>query len=112
MVSQRSFNNLVILLTNDANSRVANDLAKEILNRRLAACVNLREVSSHFWWDGEIQQSNEVQLFIKTTKDQLQNLIKTIESLHSYQTPELLFWNASASDSYLNWVEAESSISC
>ncbi len=101
-----SFNNdLALVLTTEADSSIADNLAKELLNRRLAICVSLREVKSHFWWEGKLEQVNEVQLLIKTTKDQLQNLLEDINQLHSYQIPELLYWNASASDEYRKWAE-------
>ena len=96
---------LILVLTSEANRTTADALAKEILNQRLAACVSLREIKSHFWWDDKLQEDNEVQLLIKTTKSQLHNLLETINKLHTYQTPELLYWSASASQPYLQWAE-------
>ena len=107
MTGQGCFDYLVIVLTTEANSTIANILAKEIMKRKLAACISLREVDSCFLWKGKIEQSNEVQLLIKTTQKQLKDLIDAIESLHSYELPELLFWNVSASESYQKWVEDE-----
>ena len=101
---ERSKADLVLLLTSEANSTVADSLAKELLKKGLAACVTLREIKSHFWWDGEMQEDNEVQLLIKTTNNQLQNLLDVINQLHTYQTPELLHWNASTSEAYGQWV--------
>ena len=103
MVIQRSFGELVVVLTTEANSDIGDCLARELLNRRLAACVSLREINSHFWWEGKLNQNKEVELLIKTTKCQLDNLLEAIKKLHSYQTPELLHWNVSASDDYLKW---------
>ncbi len=106
MMFDNSKSKLVLVLTSEVNSTVANALAKEILNQRLAACVTLRGIQSHFWWDGKLQEDNEVQLLIKTTNNQLQNLLDVINQLHSYTTPELLYWNASANEDYCKWVES------
>ena len=104
MVSQRQFDGLVIVVTTETNNISADSLAKGILSRKLAACVSLRPVKSYFWWEGELEENNEVQLLIKTTTYKLQNLIDTINQLHSYTTPELLYWNISASEPYKEWI--------
>ena len=104
MANQKSVDETFIVLTTELNGAIAEGLAKELLNRKLAACVNLREVSSYFTWKGEIEQTNEVQLLIKTSKSRLENLLDTVAKLHSYQTPELLYWSALASDAYQEWI--------
>ena len=105
MSDQNSFYELVILLTTEANYAFADDLAKELLRRRLVACVSLREVKSRFYWQGELEQINEVQLLIKTTRNKLNNLLEVINQLHSYQNPELLYWNVSSEGPYAEWIE-------
>ncbi len=95
--------NLILVLTSEANVTIAEDLAKIILEKRLAACANLKEIKSYFWWDGRLQEENEVQILIKTTQSQLQNLLDAINKLHTYQTPEILWWNASVGDVYGEW---------
>ena len=104
-MNQELSNELVILITTEANNKLAESLAKELLERGLAACVSFFEVRSHFYWKGNLEKSNEVQLFIKTPKEMLQNLLTAINELHSYQNPELLYWNVSSSDAYCNWVK-------
>ena len=105
MIESRSSSKLVIVLTTEANLTIANCLAKALLSRKLAVCVSSREVSSTFWWQDRLEQNNEVELLIKTTSDKLQSLIKSIKNLHSYQTPELLYWNVSSSSAYGEWAK-------
>ncbi len=97
-------NDLVLVLTTEADRIIADELVKELLKRRVAACISIREVQSYYWWNEEIEQTNEIQLLIKTTKAQLQSLMNNIEELHTYQNPELLFWEVSGSDGYKKWV--------
>ena len=105
MVDQKPSDGLVIVLTTEVNTTIADSLAKELLNRKLAACVNLREIKSYFSWEGKLEQVYEAQLLIKTTKSKLQSLLKMIKHLHSYQNPELIYWNASGSDAYIEWIK-------
>jgi len=109
-MDKRLYSELVIVLTTEVNDTVASCLAKELVKRNLVACVNLREIKSYFSWEGKIEEVKEVQLLMKTTKDQMQNLFDVINQLHTYDIPELLYWNASASDSYREWVETSVSI--
>ena len=97
--------NLIIALTTEANTELAENLARELLTKKVASCISLNGIKSIFWWNDGLEESEEVQLIIKTTRSKLDLLIDTIEESHSYQLPEVLFWNTSASVKYKNWVE-------
>ena len=97
MTSQSPINKLVLVVTTETNNTAANALALKILQQRLAVCVSLRDVQSQYWWDNELHKGDEVQLLIKTTKEKLQNLLNMINRLHTYEVPELLYWNVSVS---------------
>ena len=105
MENKRFYSDLIIVITTEVDCAVADTLAKERLSRRLVACANLREIKSYFNWEGKLEEVNEVQLFMKTSKYQLNNLLDAINQLHSYQIPELIYWPASSNDSYREWVE-------
>ncbi len=105
MYSQKDSSSLVIILTTEINHEVAESLAEEILKQKLAACVSIREVQSHFWWDGKLEKNKEVQLLIKTSQKLLDDLLVRINQLHTYKTPEILHWDVSANASYKEWIE-------
>ena len=98
-------NEFIIVLTTEADLEKAQDLSKTLLEKRYAACVSFWEIKSNFFWKGKLEQSKEVQLLIKTTKKTLQILLETIQKKHSYQIPELIYWKASASNSYGTWLD-------
>ena len=102
---------LFVVITTEADENIAKNLAKEILGRRFAACVSLTEINSYFWWEEKTEQNNEVQLLIKTTKNKLDNLLELINKLHSYQTPELLYWKVTANNPYIEWAEKVTNVS-
>lgn len=86
----------------------APDLARALVDRRLAACVNLVEVRSVYRWEGTIQDDPETLLVIKTTPARFAALRDAVVELHSYDLPEVVAIPASdALTGYAGWVEAE-----
>ena len=94
---------LLLILTTEADQTRAGALAEQLIMRRLAACVSLMPVQSCYRWQGEIERSQEVQLLIKTSPQRLEELLAALESLHSYDTPEILHVAAQAGAAYATW---------
>jgi periplasmic divalent cation tolerance protein len=84
-------------------------IAKSIVKRRLAACVNIMpEIESHFWWKDKLETAKEVMLFIKSREALLPEIIKAIKKLHSYSIPEIIALPITGgSRDYLEWIESE-----
>ena len=97
---------LKLVLTTEANETLAEALAQQLLEQRLAACVSLMPLRSRYRWRGAIERAEEVQLLIKTCPERLQDLLSALKSLHSYDTPEILHWSAQASSGYAAWATA------
>ncbi len=100
----RSENELCIVLTTEASISSAECLAKEILRRKIVACISFKEIKSLFWWEDTLADGMEVQLIIKTTFSKIDILIETIKEFHSYQIPEIIFWKVSSDEKYRQWV--------
>lgn len=83
-------------------------LAKELVTRQLAACVNLLDnISSCYQWQGEVQFDTEYQLVIKTMSTKVDDAFQLVLDLHPYETPEWLILDvASGSQDYLNWIRS------
>lgn len=95
----------VVKITCPSNE-VANDLASALVERRVAACVNvIPGITSIYRWQGEICRDPEVLLIVKTTFDQSEALLKVVGELHPYEVPEAL-WIAvdRGNESYLEWL--------
>ncbi|BAN90514.1 divalent-cation tolerance protein CutA [Aeropyrum camini] len=84
-------------------------LAREIVEQRLAACVNVvRGIKSYYWWEGSINLDDEDLLIIKTSEEKLDTLIKTVREIHPYSVPEILALDVSkGNESYIEWVVKE-----
>ncbi len=83
-------------------------IARELIARRQAACVNvLSGVRSIYRWKGKICQDDEFLLVIKTRAEEFEEVAATIRELHSYELPEILAFNVSKGDkSFLDWIGA------
>ncbi len=99
----------LLVLTNLPDRPVADALAKELVERRLAACVNILAVCrSVYRWQGGIETSDEVPLLIKTTSERYPALEAAILARHPYELPEVVAWPiAQGLPGYLAWVADE-----
>lgn len=96
----------MLALTTEASLELAENLARRLLERRLAACVALQPLRSIYRWQGELQQAEEVQLLMKTSAARLEALTAAVHGLHSYTTPEWITWPADCSRDYGAWLVA------
>lgn len=81
----------ILAFTTCDSQAEAERLARALVDRRLAACVNiLPPITSVYRWQGNVEQTQEWLLFIKTSAPLFENLKLQLPSLHSYQVPELI----------------------
>ena len=97
---------IYIIITNEADKENASKLADLLLKEKLIACVTFINIESHFWWQGNINQSKEVQLMIKCKKENINNVCNKIAELHSYELPEIIYFPVSANKNYHHWVNS------
>ncbi|MGD8903848.1 MAG: divalent-cation tolerance protein CutA [Anaerolineae bacterium] len=99
---------LVVLITagsQEEADRIANTLVAEML----AACVNvLPGVTSVYRWEGEVQRDQEWLLVTKTTREVLDDLVRRVQAIHSYDLPEIIALPVvGGSQDYLRWIDGE-----
>ena len=89
----------------------ASEVARELVNARLAACVSVvQKVHSTYRWEGKIEANEEQALMIKTTRMCVRSLERRILTLHNYELPEFVVTTASDGyGPYLDWVRHEAS---
>lgn len=96
-----------MVITTAPDRDEAEKLAQGILENRLAACVQLSDIRSFFFWEGEIQNDDEVSLFIKTTGKRYPGLESYIRDYHSYEVPEIVRLPITGGlPEYLAWLDA------
>ena len=65
----------------------AKKAVREILERKLAVCANMREHEAMYWWEGEIHDEKEVGVILKTEVSKWKELREAIKELHPYEVP-------------------------
>jgi periplasmic divalent cation tolerance protein len=82
-----------------------------IVERRLAACVNiLPGMISHYWWQGKIERAEEVVMLIKTRAGLADAVGKAVKAAHSYETPSIMVVPVEQADpDYHRWIVEETS---
>ncbi|WP_101297428.1 divalent-cation tolerance protein CutA [Halegenticoccus soli] len=70
-----------------APPEAADDLARTLVEERLAACVNSVDCSSVYRWEGEVSDDEEVILLAKTTDERYEELKSRVVELHPYDVP-------------------------
>ena len=98
---------LILAVTTVADAEQADRLAALVLRQRLAACVSLQPLRSHYVWNGEQHCDDEIQVLFKTTPRQVELLRDCVLSQHPYDLPEWLCWSAEASPGYATWASAQ-----
>ena len=95
-----------IVITALGTEAEATDMAWELCERKLAACVNIiPNITSIYHWKGEIQSSKEWMLVIKTSAALFENVREAIRELHPYEIPECIELPIErGSTTYLNWI--------
>ena len=100
---------LVIVLTTMPDDGRADELARTLVDERLAACVNVHgPMMSTYRWKGSVERDAERQLVIKTTRDRIAALEARLRPLHPYELPEFVVIGVEGgSDKYLRWIHDE-----
>lgn len=100
-----------LILCNCPGRDAARELARGLVQTRLAACVNIiANIGSIYWWEGEIKDTAECQLQIKTSTDCLEDTLHYIKQNHPNDVPEILSIGVEkGNEDYFEWVKQETS---
>jgi len=95
-----------IVLSTCGSLEEARKIAHALIDRRLAACVNIvPQIESVYLWQGKVETAAEWLLVIKTTADLFARLRDALCELHSYETPECIAIEIEdGSAAYLEWI--------
>jgi periplasmic divalent cation tolerance protein len=99
---------LVVYITTP-DMQTGEEIAGALIERKLAACVNLIPVHSIYRWEGEVARDDEVLLIVKTRADLFaEQLVPAVEELHPYQVPEIIALPVvMGAAGYLKWIDEE-----
>ena len=96
----------VLATTTTATMEDAQKIAAQLVEERLAACVQIVEpVTSVYRWQGAVQEEKELLLLIKSTRDLVPRITELLDRIHPYEMPELIATPIiEGSTAYLSWL--------
>src|SRR5947209_20434129 len=97
-----------IVLSTAGSAEEARKIAQALVERRLAACVNIvPQIESVYRWQDKVENATEWLLIIKTQAAAFERVRDAIKELHSYELPECVMLEITAgSEQYLSWIAA------
>ena len=104
-------NLFVVVTTTVDGESPARQLARRIVEARLAACVQLFPIHSIYRWKGKVESADEYLLLAKTRKSLSGKLVRFVRAHHSYEVPEITVtpilggWG-----DYLRWIAEETRV--
>ena len=101
--------NIIQVVTTTAAREDAERIAKELVEKRLAACAQVNgPITSYYWWEKKLECAQEWVCRIKTRKENYSSLEQAIRELHPYDVPEILATTVVAGNpQYLEWITTE-----
>ena len=93
-------NKLLLLITTVPNQLLAEQIAKELIKGKLAACVSIKEIKSIYKWKDNIEENKEIEITIKSLPENLNKLILILKEKITYEVPELIYKIFDSENSY------------
>ena len=99
----------IVVLITTGSVEEAHNVAQLLLNQRAVACINIiPRVDSVFWWEDKLDSAQESLIIAKTKASLLNEIIRLVKSIHSYEVPEIIALPVTGgSEDYLNWIDSE-----
>ena len=98
-------NKLLLLITTAPNQLMAEQISKELIERKLAACISIKEIKSIYIWQGNIEENKEFEITIKSLPENLNELILILKEKISYEIPQLIYKIFDSENSYFQWIK-------
>ena len=95
---------VLILITTISNKKIAKNIAKSLVKKKLAACVSLKNIYSIYEWEGKIEEADEVEITIKSRPELKDDLINILKKLTSYDVPQIIYKKFNSEKKYINWL--------
>ena len=95
--------------TSVENQEDADRIAKSLVQKRAAACVQvIGPIKSTYWWKGKLEEAAEWLCVMKTREDLYPDLETSLKAVHPYEVPEIVAVPLiQGSEAYLRWIEEE-----
>ena len=96
----------IIVRTFCDKEEIANRIIDTLLEKKLVAGTQVSKVHSKYWWNNEIEESDEYKIELRTKENLFDKIEKEIKEIHDYEVAEISYCEiAGASREFLNWID-------
>tara|TARA_B100000212_G_C27103554_1_gene417468 strand:+ start:166 stop:477 length:312 start_codon:yes stop_codon:yes gene_type:complete len=98
-------NKLLLLITTVSNQLLAEQIAKELIEKKIAACISIKEIKSIYKWQRTLEENKEFELTIKSLPEKIDELTLILKEKIDYEVPELIYKVFDSENSYFQWIK-------
>ena len=95
---------VLVIVTTESSKTNASRLAKLLVQNKLAACVSIKEIFSVCPWDGDIEETKEFEITIKSKPEFKDYLIDFLNKISSYDVPQIIYKKYYSEMKYYDWI--------
>lgn len=96
----------IILYITYPSKEEAKKVVSHLLDRKLIACGNIFPITSAYWWNAKIENSDEFVSIVKTRKKNWRKVESEVKRVHSYELPCIMKIDVSANKEYEEWINS------
>ena len=96
---------VLVLITTESSKIDALRIAKLLLQKKLAACVSIKQIFSIYAWDDDIEETKEFEITIKSKPEFRDNLIEILYKISTYDVPQIIYKKYESEMKYYDWID-------
>jgi len=85
----------------------AKKIVEVLMEKRFIACANFFPIESVYWWQGRIENANEIVSLLKTRKENWDKIKEEVKKIHPYEVPCIEKFEVEANEDYEKWIDKE-----
>ena len=94
----------LVIITTESNNGNAFQMAKLLIQNKLAACVSIKQIFSIYKWDEDIEETKEFEITIKSKLEFQDYLVEFLNKNSTYDVPQIIYKKYHAEVKYYNWL--------
>ena len=95
---------VLLMITTESNKKNALRVAKLLIQKKLAACVSIKQIFSIYEWDDHIEENKEFEITIKSKPEFKDALIDYLDKISTYDVPQIIYKTYESEIKYFDWL--------
>ncbi len=95
---------LLVMITTESSKENALRMAKLLIQKKLAACVSIKQIFSIYKWDDDIEETKEFEITLKSKLELKDNLIEFLNKKSTYDVPQIIYKKYHSEVKYYDWL--------